>query len=144
MENIITPRMTMEEKRKIDKIIQSEIERAVSKYGESRRKGQEVLEKAVLKEPSIVKMIEDYKQAKKREEDLEKEMKKIGVRIDYRDEWDVNSANERVKIYERETEKKEEDMRALVREFTLKLYAEGKEAKSLFELLDKKLGAYLK
>lgn len=148
MTNATTHRLTVDEKRKLEKIFASDIATARNLYNEARSKGHAQLAEDIKAEPpqAVTTALNRYKSANKARNEAEETLKKLGFRIrswgeDCHLVIDDYQSVPRLKEYDTETVAKRNEFSRIEREFMLKLYAGSVEASVLIEQLTAALAA---
>src|SRR5262249_15365437 len=138
-------RLTMEEKRHLQKLIFRDIDAAANSYrvarAEARRKLQErLVETAPDNVASLVAELKSVRETAKR---LENELSDLGYSFSaYQDKLSIGPYNkqpqELVK-FDEQTPRGDKSMSDLKRDYTIRLFAGGEEARALFETLASEL-----
>lgn len=151
--NITARVLNMEEKRKIEKLIFADIEKAKNDYQNTRGKKRDAIIATLKANPSkeAVNLFNEYTKAKETEKRTENALKKLGFHPyhGYQDKLHLEVSTygdipETLKTFDRDEEKKCNKLDALKRNYTLKLYAGGEEAQEIFKELAKELENLLK
>ena len=137
-------KLNMEEKRKLEKLLLSDIDTAVARYNEQAEgTRQNLIDKLTKNPPAEVKKLFDGRTlARKQVEQLEAKLDTLGFDIDYHGELQVNrngTMTAQLSAYD----KLVTDMRAalltLKRNYVIKLFADHADTQSLFASLAKDL-----
>lgn len=146
--------LNLEEKRRIEKLLFTDIEKRIEEYENERQTQKDVLIDKLennLPQP-IQKAFTEYKKAQKECKEKERYIEKLGYSINNwsdEDKVTVNTYNKEapaeLKEFYKETERTKMTLDKLKREFTLKLYAgDVDEVQKLFGELTKKLDVIVK
>ena len=129
--------MNMEEKRKLEKVLFADIDHAVADYRANRSKARDALSKSVLQQPDVRAAYDLYVAAKKDMARHEKSLKEVGFRVDYYGDLGIDDAHkiEALREFDSESDEGNDALESLKRTYTLKLFAGGEEAQSLFATL---------
>jgi hypothetical protein len=133
--------LNMEEKRQLQKLIVSDIHLAGGKYRNARRGEREKLqERLVQKAPgNVVELFAEYKRATTAISRVEKELSNLGYAVSGHSEKQLgiayNKLPEELVEFDAETSRTDKSISDLKRDYTLRLFAGGEEAKELFATL---------
>ncbi|NIQ13271.1 MAG: hypothetical protein GTO02_02325 [Candidatus Dadabacteria bacterium] len=146
-------KLNLDEKRRIEKLLLEDIEKKKEEYRKKRdEKRSEFIEKLNKSIPvAINKAFTEYKKYKKSADEKESFINKQGYEVNERNDeleveantW-VGTKPKELEEYDKKTEKIKENLEAVKKEYTLKLYADTDEAQLLFDELMKKLDAVVK
>jgi|SRR5580700_3238803 hypothetical protein len=137
--------LNMEEKRHLQKLIFSDIHIAGEKYRNARREEREKLqERLVQKAPgNVVELFAEHQRAAAAVTRIEKELSNLGYSISSYPETRLAIAYkklpEELVEFDAETSRTDKSISDLKRDFTLRLFAGGEEAKELFATLAKEI-----
>jgi hypothetical protein len=137
--------LNMEEKRHLQKLIFSDIHAAGEKYRNARRDEREKLqERLVQKAPAnVIDLFAEYQRATTAITRVEKELLSLGYSIARYPETQLaiayNKLPEELVAFDLETFRTDKSISDLKRDYTLRLFAGGEEAKQLFETLTNEL-----
>ncbi len=146
----------MEEKRKLEKILLSDVDAAITSYGARRSGERGAVEKSALDNPpaEIKRLSAEYQQSRKAMEEAEAKMKQLGYQMDsvysgengyvYRLRLDHTIEPRALADFDEKTKKAKGALNELRRTYTLKLFAGAEEAKELFASLTKELAAIVR
>ena len=142
----------MEEKRKLEKLLLSDIDGAVAAYELKREKASDALEDAILAKPPkkatalLARHIAMEKQAKEAVRELEE--------LGFDTSWDSGRKvlgikrygirPEQMRDFDAETARVKKSLADAKRTYTMKLFAEGAEAQTLFASLAKELDSIVR
>ena len=132
----------MEEKRKLEKIIFTDIDRAKMSLREKHNKEKETLDSTLLNDKRATKLLEEYKKNVSRNKAIEKEAENLGFDIRSWGSEPTITANTKhtdIQALYSKQRKQDEALDQMKRDYTLKLFAGGEEAKEVFENLAKDL-----
>jgi len=149
-----TPRkLNMDEKRKLEKLLIDDIDRAISDFSAKRGNGRCTLTDKCLKTPpaDVKTQFAKYLRAKQEKEDAESQIVALGfgIRCNYHkdNEPELRMGDsilpKSVRDFDEETRKRTSALTEMKRTYTLKLFAGGEEAQGLFEALGKELKAII-
>jgi hypothetical protein len=133
--------LNMEEKRHLQKLIFSDIHASGEKYRNARREEREKLqERLVQKAPGyVVELFAEYKRATTAIIRVEKELSNLGYSVSGYHEKQLgiayNKLPEELAEFDAETSRTDKSISDLKRDYTLRLFAGGEEAKELFATL---------
>jgi hypothetical protein len=135
-----TRNLNMEEKRNLQKLIFSDIHAAAEKYRYDRHESRQKLQDRLIEHaPSnVVALFAEYKAADDTTRKIEKELLQLGYVISgYPEKLGIayNKYPLELVQFDNETSQMDKDMSDLKRDFTLRLFAGGEEAKELFRML---------
>jgi hypothetical protein len=137
--------LNMEEKRHLQKLIFSDIHAAGEKYRNARREEREKLqERVVQKAPgNVIDLFAEYQLATTAITRVEKELSSLGYSIARYPETQLaiayNKLPEELVEFDCETSRTDKCISDLKRDYTLRLFAGGEEAKQLFATLANEL-----
>ena len=144
-------KLTLEEKRKLEKIIFADIEKAECDYLNARSgERAEVKTKCIKNAPSQVKtLFKKYAEASKVRKQSEKALDKMGYSVsDYGNTPELKISHgdypKELELFDTETNKKEDELSTMKRTYTIKLFAGGEEATELFKTLAQDLARLIK
>jgi hypothetical protein len=137
-------KLNMEEKRKLEKLLLSDIDAAVLRYdGVAKETKRDLIEKLLKTPPAEVKkLFESYTLAKKQQKDAEIKLDKLGWDIAYGGSLNVNTygtITPQVAAFDEKAEQKREALKSLRRSYVIKLFADHADTQSLFASLAKDL-----
>jgi len=137
--------LNMEEKRKLEKIIFADIDKAKNDYRSKSQVKRSEIEGEIEKSPVAVGLLKKWNDLKAQQEVLDKNLKASGFSIR---SWSGEKASIYVsdssKFSElRKSDNVDEKFENLKREYTLKLFASGEEAMEVFNALAKEIKAIL-
>lgn len=147
-------KLNMDEKRKLEKVMFTDIDTAITKFDSERKALRETSAKTALSNaPAVARtLFAAYIAAKKKSEQSKSALRALGY--DIKNEWQNQYRDELVLCYamppkalrefDTETERVKAILADLKRSYTLKLFAGGEEAKELFASLARELAAILK
>ena len=149
MQKVDSRPLNMDEKRKLEKIIFTDIDKAIHDYRNKRYEIKTKITDKLVKSPKVLKLVKGYEVARLAMEKAEREAEKMNIRMNW---GNRNTANAEYRDYNNgedtpkevishndrtaEVEKKLENMK---RDYTLKLFAGGIEAQEVFESLAREL-----
>ncbi len=132
----------MEEKRNLQKLIFSDISAAAEKYRTDRKHAREELQERLIEKapPYVAALFSEHKKALATMARVEKELSETGYALSgYGDERSLgigyNKHPQELVQFDIETTANEKNISDLKRDFTLRLFAGGEEAKELFRML---------
>ena len=137
-------KLNMKEKRKLEKLLLSDIDTAVARYNAQAEEMRGNLVDKLTKNPpaDVKKVFDSYTLAKKQVEQLEEKLDALGFDTDYHGALRVNT-NGTMTAQLSAFDKLVDDMRAalqtLKRNYVIKLFADHADTQSLFESLAKDL-----
>lgn len=144
-------KLTMEEKRKLEKLLLADLDRAIADYGSVRRQEHCRIEKEMIKSPprTVAALFASYKRARTAEKTAVQELEKVGFTVNcYRSEHtlDVRSCNPPKDLlrFNEETATRQHALNELKRTYTIKLFAGGAEAQELFTTLATEIASITK
>ena len=140
-------KMNMDEKHKIDKLVVSDINAALENYEAKRVVERVAFEKKLFASPEIKAAVDAYKVAKQKEEQAEKTLNAMGLRVDYNGkvefmlygESEDGIARRELAAFEKATQEGKKRIEGLKKLFAIKLFADNAEAQAVFEALEKEL-----
>jgi hypothetical protein len=137
-------RLNMEEKRKLEKLLLSDIDSGVARYNGAAQEMRANLIEKLLKNPpaEVKKLFESYTLAKKAQKDTETKLDKLGWDISYDGSLGMNTygnINPQVGMFDEKVEKRRESLKSLKRSYVIKLFADHADTQSLFASLAKDL-----
>lgn len=128
--------LNIEEKRKIEKIMFSDIENAISQLEANTSEEKETEKGRLLKNPpaQIKALAAEYKAVQKKEDDIKKAVATLGFDVDYDGEIKVSYSKSpfSIKKIEDKSDARKSLLEALRRKTTLQLYGGGKITAKLF------------
>jgi hypothetical protein len=135
-------RLNMDEKRQLEKLIFSDIDQAATKYATTRQLERGKLQERLVEKasPAVVALFAELKSAAQTIATAEKKLSELGFRLDgYGTDRKLaiaysNLPRELV-AFDHETNQRQKKIAGLKRDYTLRLYAAGEEARDLFALL---------
>lgn len=139
--NVPVRTLNMEEKKKFEKIIHQDIERAKLELRNKHNEQSKVVEEKLVKDSKAQKLLSDYKETAKRLKAIEKEAEALGYRVNTWNEPSISVTSNHKELAGTYKEQRvtEEKLETMKRTYTLKLFAGGEEAQELFESLAKEL-----
>ena len=151
MKNETSRKLNMEEKRKLEKLLFADIERAEQAYNGTRSSERDAVAKRMVKNApaEAVKLFATYKSAKAEMEGAERALDEMGYDINTGygtakgGELGINYAHNKqpaeLASFDRQTSERKAKLAELKRSYTLKLFAGGAEAQELFASLAKEI-----
>lgn len=146
MEDINTKRpLNMEEKKNLQRLLFSEINGGSAKYKAARQKAREQLEKQLLDNAPVAvrKLLAQWIAGRNAQANAEKKCKGTGYYIaTYNNPPHLKIEQGQLKqliAFDQHTAQNEKKIHDLERDFTLRLFADGEEARGLFTALTKEL-----
>jgi hypothetical protein len=144
-----TPRrLNMEEKRKLEKVLFADIEKAIGQYAAKRSVEYDDLERQYLDKPpkDAARLYSDYRSAKEQMQSAEKLLRQLfGIDIDHYPTEHLSlrepSKVPALEAHSEQTRKTRAALEDMKRGYTLKLFAGGEEAQELFASLSRELEA---
>jgi hypothetical protein len=142
----------MDEKRKLEKILISDIDHSASEYAAKRRQNRSAVESAAITNPpaEVKRPFNVFVRVRQQADRAEKILNALGYAISsYDGKYSLRLApyGEKPKLvrdYDAETARVEKTLADLKRSYTLKLFAGGEEAKELFASLSSELAVIVK
>ena len=137
-------KLNMEEKRKLEKLLITDIDSATARYDAvTKEKRDALVEKLEQTPPSEIKALyERYKLARKQQKEAEEKLRALGFHVDYQGELQVNTSNTLTKQLAEFDDQANEMRRSLStvkRNYVIKLFADHADTQSLFESLARDL-----
>lgn len=133
----------MDEKRKLEKIIFADIDKAKRDYSDKNYARRQVIEKELVKSPKAVEFLKKYNELEAQKSLLEKTIEAHGYRVcGYSSDKKTIAIHDSDKFPQLKSESNrqvEEKFENLKRDYTLKLFASGEEAMEVFASLKKEL-----
>jgi hypothetical protein len=143
--------LNMEEKRNLQKLLFSDIETAAAKYAAARKEERDRLKERLVDTaaPEVRGLFDQWKSARETKDRIAKELASLGYSVnDYGDKPlsinDYNKQPHELATFDEESKRTEKRMTDLKRDFTLRLFAGGEEARALFSALSNELGSIQK
>ncbi len=140
-------KLNMEEKRKLEKLLLEDIDRAATTYREVRQSKRKALESDAVRKPpkEVRELFDTNERARGDMERTERSLTALGFRIEgYGSGRHLgvgygSAIPKFLRSFDEETEKTKGALQGLKRTYTLKLFAGGEEAQGLFASLVKEL-----
>ena len=146
--------LNMEEKRKLEKIIFQDIDKAKSQYDSKRSEAENDLKAKLLERPQGLKLLAEYVANQKEEKRLKNEIGKLGMDFNHSNDkgitlqmasyYSYGSDTDRrtpteITTFNAKTSQTKDRLEEMKRTYTLKLFASGMEAQEVFTELSKEL-----
>jgi hypothetical protein len=134
-------RLNMEEKRHLQKLIFRDIDEATRSYQSARNEARQKLQERLLENApaDVVALIAESKRASDTVARIDKELADLGYNFSgYREKTlclNHSKLPQEVLAFDAETSRRDKSMSDLKRDYTLRLFAGGEEAKELFATL---------
>lgn len=137
-------KLNMEEKRKLEKLLLSDIDSAVARYDAQAQDMRSNLIDKLMKNPpaDVKKLFESFVLAKKQVGHLEAKLDALGFDIAYDGTLRVNTngtRTEQLKAFDELAKEMRESLQTLKRSYVIKLFADHADTQSLFESLARDL-----
>jgi hypothetical protein len=137
-------KLNMEEKRKLEKLLLSDIDTAVARYnGQAEDMRQNLIDKLTKNPPVEVKKLFDSRTlARKQVEQLEAKLDTLGFDIDYHGSLQVNRSGTKtaqLSAFDKLVTDMRASLQTLKRNYVIKLFADHADTQSLFASLAKEL-----
>jgi hypothetical protein len=135
----------MEEKRNLQRLLFTDITTASTKYKAARDKEREQLQKHLIEKapPMMRTLLAQWKKARDTQSHVEKQLNGSGYAIDTYPTLSLKihygKPPKALPAFDEETRRTEKKILDLKRDFTLRLFAGGEEARGLFSALTKEL-----
>jgi hypothetical protein len=141
-------RLNIDEKRKLEKLLFSDIDKAIGEYRAMRSRESTEMRQRAVHRPDVRKLFYLRHAAKKQMKQYEAKLETMGYHIStYPKEalavYDGSKIPD-IRTFDSQTARTERCLEDLKRTYTLKLFAGGEEAKELFASLAKELAAITK
>lgn len=144
----------MEEKRKLEKIIFSDLDRAKHDYDNLHEADRTELEKRLKQNPEALAILKKYEQAEKDTEATKNALRKMGYDTSYEGDYNnrkmtltlntYGTTHKELRAFLDNQEKTKDKLEALKRTYTIKLFAGGVEAQEIFANLQAEIAKLLK
>lgn len=144
--------LNMEEKRKLEKIIFQDIDKAKTQYDSKRNEAEAELKIQLLKNPKAIKLLAEHIANQKEEHRLNNEIGKLGMDFNHSNDkgWTLQIKNyysygeekrtpTEIMTFNQKTSETKDRLEDMKRTYTLKLFASGMEAQEVFTELSKEL-----
>jgi hypothetical protein len=137
-------KLNMEEKRKLEKLLLSDIESAVARYDAQAQDMRKTLIDKLTKNPpaEVKKLFDSYLLAQKQVGQLKSKLDALGFDIAYDGTLRVNTNStktEQLKAFDELAKAMRESLQTLKRSYVIKLFADHADTQSLFESLARDL-----
>jgi hypothetical protein len=137
-------KLNMEEKRKLEKLLLSDIDSAVARYDAQAQDMRGNLINKLTKNPpaNVKKLFQSYELAQKQVGQLKSNLEAHGFDIAYDGTLRVNSSGtktEQLKAFDELAKEMRESLQTLKRSYVIKLFADHADTQSLFESLARDL-----
>jgi hypothetical protein len=138
-------RLNMEEKGHLQKLIFHDIDAAAESYRVARNEARQKLQQRLIEHapPNVTALVAEFKRASDTIAKVEKELSDLGYGFSGYSEKTLHIAYgkppQAVLEFDAETRRRDQSMSDLKRDYTLRLFAGGEEAKELFETLAREL-----
>jgi hypothetical protein len=132
----------MDEKRQLEKLIFSDIDQAATKYATTRQLERGKLQERLVESASsaVVATFAEWKRATQTIATVEKKLSELGYSVggygeDRKLAIAYSNLPQELVAFDSETKQRQSKIAGLKREYTLRLYAAGEEARDLFAML---------
>jgi len=137
-------KLNMEEKRKLEKLLITDIDSATARYDAvTKEKRDALVEKLEQTPPSQIKALyERYKLARKQQKEAQEKLHSLGFHVDYQGELEVNTSNTLTKQlaeFDGQANEMRRSLATLKRSYLIKLFADHADTQGLFGSLAKDL-----
>lgn len=143
--------LNMEEKKNLQRLLFSDIESTVKSYDATRKEQRGQLKARLLENPppELRALVDEHRHAEEVMARVKRELEQVGyVLTGYPDkQLDIPAYNKQpqeLATFDAETSRTEKRMADLKRDFTLRLFAGGEEARALFATLGDELTSIIK